>query len=126
MKSKDLYNFSKPTSRRAFTKTVAGALVAAPLAASLAQAQTPANKPTETVAPPNPQPTPAQGPTPQKPSPLAEAYTEVARVRFGEQVTPEQLEEIKKDLEGNVRTAERLRKYKLQNGDEPDFVFSAT
>lgn len=119
-------NTQERTSRRAFTKTVAGTLLAAPLAASLAEAQTPTNKPKETVAPPNPQPAPAQGATPQKPSPLAEAYTEVARVRFGEQVTPEQLEEMKKDLEGNVRAADRLRKYKLQNGDEPDFIFSAT
>lgn len=126
MKSRKTAGISEQTSRRAFTKTVAGALMAAPLAASLAQAQTPTNKPKETIAPPNPQPTPAQGAAPQKPSPLAEAYAEVARVRFGDHVTPEQLEEIKKDLEGNVRTADRLRKVKLQNADEPDFTFSAT
>ncbi|MGA9995264.1 MAG: hypothetical protein WBP93_07620 [Pyrinomonadaceae bacterium] len=122
MKSKQNSQATKQTSRRQFAKSVATTLMTAPLAASLAQAQTPTNKPKEAAAPPGAQQTPA----PQKPSPLAEAYTEVARVRFGEQVTPEQLEEMKKDLEGNVRAADRLRKYKLQNGDEPDFIFSAT
>jgi hypothetical protein len=109
---------SKQTSRRQFAKSIATTLVAAPLAASLVKAQTP-RKPKEAAAPPNPQPSPA----PQKPSPLAEAYAEVARVRFGEKLTPEQLEQIRKDMDGNVRTADRLRAVKLQNGDEPDFIF---
>jgi len=117
MKTKNSSPDSKQTSRRQFTKSVATTLIAAPLAASLANAQTPAKK--EPVAPPNPQQ------TPQKPSPLAEAYAEVARQRFGEKWTPEQLEQVKKDLDGNVRTADRLRAVKLKNGDEPDFVFSA-
>jgi hypothetical protein len=107
-------------SRRSFTKNVATMLVTAPLAASLGQAQTPA-KPKEPPAPPNPQPSPA----PPKPTPLGEAYAAVAQVRFGESVTPEEMTKIKEDLEGNVRTADRLRKAKLQNGDEPDFIFKA-
>ena len=111
---------SQRTSRRSFTKCVAATLVGAPLAASLAQAQTP-GKTRQTPAPPN---TPAS-PTQTKPSPVAEAYAEVARARFGEQVTPEQFEQLKKDMEGNVRVADRLRAVKLNNGDEPDFVFSA-
>lgn len=40
-------------------------------------------------------------------------------------MTAEQLEEVRRDLEGNVRTSERISAVKLQNGDEPDFVFSA-
>ena len=40
-------------------------------------------------------------------------------------LTPEQLEQIKKDIDANVKTADRLRAVKLKNGDEPDFVFSA-
>ena len=118
MKSKPSSYASQKTSRRQFAKSVATTLVAAPLAAQLAKAQTPTKK--EAPAPPNPQPSPA----PQKPSPLAEAYTEVARVRFGEKWTPEQLEQVKKDLDGNVRSADRLRAVKLKNGDEPDFTFS--
>jgi hypothetical protein len=120
MKQKPDSRASKQTSRRQFTKSVATTLIAAPLVASLANAQTP-TKPKEPTAPPNPQPLP----TPQKPSPLAEAYTEVARVRFGEKLTPEQLELVKKDLDGNVRAADRLRAVKLKNGDEPDFTFGA-
>jgi hypothetical protein len=114
---------SLKTSRRQFAKKVSAALLSAPLAASLAQGQTPPTKPKEGVAPPNPQPSTTT--TPQKPSPLAEAYAEVARTRFGDKVTQEQMEQIKKDLEGNVRNAERLRAVKLKNEDEPDFIFGA-
>ena len=108
------------TSRRRFTKGLAAAFVAAPALAT--NAQTPPAT-AEPKAPPQPQPTPAQGPP--KPSPLALAYAEVARQRFGERLTPEQFEAVKRDLEGNVRTAERLRATKLKNSDEPDFVFEA-
>lgn len=111
------------TTRRRFTKTLAAAFIAAPALA--AHAQTPPAAP-EPKAPPQPQPTPAQqaqGPPP--PSPLALAYAEVARRRFGERLSPEQFEAVKRDLEGNVRTAERLRASKLKNSDEPDFTFSA-
>lgn len=108
------------TSRRQFAKNVSAAILSAPLAASLAQAQTPA-KPKEPSAPPNPQP----GPTPSKPSPVAEAYGDVLRARFGDKVTPEQMEQIGKDTKGIVDTADRLRKVKLKNEDEPDFVFNA-
>ena len=110
-------------SRRRFAQAVAAALVAAPLARVTAQAQPPAREP---VAPPNPQPTPAASPQlPPRPSPLAEAYTEAARLRFGDKLDAEQLTRLKRDMEGNVRTAERLRAYKLKNADEPDFIFSA-
>jgi hypothetical protein len=94
---------SSRTSRRRFTKAVATTIVAAPLASRLAEAQRPtATK--EASAPPNPQST--------------------ARARFGDQLTPEQFEQVKKDLEANVQAAERLRAVKLKNEDEPDFVFS--
>jgi hypothetical protein len=107
-------------SRRRFTKTLAAAVVAG--AAASAAAQTPpAAK--ESKAPPNPQPTPAQ--PPPKPSPVAVAYAEVARARFGEKLSAEQFEAVKRDLEGNARAADALRAYKLENSDEPDFVFGA-
>ncbi len=35
------------------------------------------------------------------------------------------MQAVKRDLEGNVRTAERLRAFKLKNSDEPDFAFEA-
>ncbi|MBD0371068.1 MAG: hypothetical protein ICV60_09560 [Pyrinomonadaceae bacterium] len=98
---------------------MATTIVAAPLASGLAKAQK-VTETKETPAPPNPQPA-AQA---QKPSPLAEAYAEVARARFGDRLTPEQFEQVKKDLEANLQAAERLSAVKLRNEDEPDFVFS--
>jgi hypothetical protein len=107
----------KSVSRRQFAKTLAALAVAAPIAT---RAQTkPATK--QAPAAPNPQPTPA----PQTVSPVAKAYGEVAETRFGDKLTKEQLALVKRDLEGNVRTADRLRASKLLNADEPDFVFSA-
>ena len=113
-------NRREQKSRREFAKTVAATLVAAPLAALPANGQTPSTT-KQAPAPPNPQPPP----TPAKPSPLAEAYAEVARTRFGDRVSPEELSKITKEIESNMRTAERLRSYKLRNSDEPDFVFRA-
>lgn len=118
-------------SRRKFAKTVAAALVAAPLASVLADAQTPVPTqtpaaPKEPVAPPNPQPTPsAQAAAQQQPSPLAEAYAEVTRVRFGGHLDEEDSRRLRRDLEGYARTSQRLGAFKLQNSDEPDFVFIA-
>src|ERR1700755_582773 len=114
----------RSASRRRFTKTLAAAVVTG-AAVSAATAQTPpaAKEPT---APPHPQPTPTpQQPPPPKPSPVAVAYAEVARARFGERLSAEQFDAVKRDLEGNVRAADALRAYKLQNSDEPDFVFGA-
>ena len=113
----------KKTSRRRFTKSVAAALAAAPVALSQAGAQ---QRPAEPKAPPNPQPTPTPAPQQQQPpSPVAEAYAAVARARFGEHVTAEEFERVRRDLAGNVRAAETLAKSKLRNSDEPDFVFEA-
>ena len=110
------------SSRRRFAKTVAAALVAAPLA-RIATAQTPPST-KQAVAPPNPQPTPSPQQQ-QPPSPLALAYTEVARLRFGEKLSEEELTRLRRDIVGNLRAADALRAVKLRNADEPDFVFSA-
>ena len=112
-------NEKTPVSRRQFARTIAALTATAPLLACVTKAQTPPAK--EAPAPPNPQPSPA----PQVPSPVAIAYGEVAAARFGDKLTPEQLARVKRNLEGNIRNAERLRAVKLQNGDEPDFVFIA-
>ena len=128
MKNKPKSASDRQKSRRRFTKRLAAALVAAPaVAASVAaSAQTtpPAREP---KAPPNPQttPPPQQPPPPPKPSPVAEAYAEVARARFGKNLSDEEFARVKRDLEGNVRSAERLSASKLENSDEPDFIFGA-
>lgn len=116
MSQKNRKKVSNRQSRRAFAKSVAVSLIAAPIASSLVNAQT---------ATPTPSPSPTPSPTPRPPSPIALAYFEVAKASFGKYMTAEQLEQVKRDLEGNVRTAERFSAVKLQNGDEPDFVFSA-
>lgn len=112
----------KRTSRRGFTKSVAAALAAAPVALSNAGAQ---QRPAEPKAPPNPQPTPTPAAPQQQPPPppVAEAYAAVARVRFGEHLSAEEFERVRRDLAGNARAAEALAKSKLANSDEPDFVF---
>ncbi|HVF87306.1 MAG TPA: hypothetical protein VM866_06940 [Pyrinomonadaceae bacterium] len=117
-------NLPTRTSRRRFAKTVVaaaavGVVLSAPSSQTRAQTTL---APKQSPAPPNPQPTPAATPTP---SPLAEAYAEVARARFGGKVSPEEFSRIKSDIEGNLRTAERLAAFKLQNSDEPDFLFGA-
>lgn len=118
----------KRSSRRRFTKTLTAAFAAAPFAVSIINAQTtPAPTTTkQSPAPPNPQPSPTPAAqTAQQPSPLAAAYTQVARVRFGDRLTNEEFARVKTDLTFNVRTADRLRAFKLKNADEPDFIFSA-
>lgn len=65
-----------------------------------------------------------QPPVPQ-PSPLADAMTEVVRIRYGKDLSPAQLTDIKSIIAGKLRASERLRSFKLQNGEEPDFVFRA-
>jgi hypothetical protein len=112
------------TSRRHFAKTIAATLIVAPLVATTTDAQTPPAATKQAPAPPNPQPTPATAQQ-NAPTPVGEAYAEVARLRFGEKLSADELARLKRDIEGNVRTAERLRAFKLKNADEPDFIFIA-
>ena len=121
MTDEDNTSAPRRESRRRFAKAVAAALVAAPLARVAAQAP-PATR--EATAPPNPQPSPSPQ-QPAAPPPLAVAYAEVARVRFGDKLSDEELTRVRRDLAGNVRAADALRAVKLKNADEPDFVFSA-
>jgi hypothetical protein len=106
---------SNDIDRRLFLNKISTAGAAALMAAHLspnALAQTPS-------------PSPSPSPTPAKPSPLAEAYAEVVKQRFGAHINAGQWDQIRRDVEGNVRTADRLRAYKLKNADEPDFIFFA-
>lgn len=102
--------------RRSFVKLVPAAAVTA-----LAGAKTATEVMGQAAASPSPSPSP----TPARPSPLAEAYAEVAKQRFGKHIEEGQWERVKRDLEGNVRAADRLRDSKLKNSDEPDFIFIA-
>ena len=106
-------------SRRAFARTLAAA-AAAPAAllpvAAVGQAAAPAAAAT-------PPPTPV--PTPEAPSSAAEALTEVVRIRWGKDLSGEQLGQIAKAIDGRLKAAAAMTKVKLGNADEPDVVFSA-
>jgi len=91
-----------PTSRRAFAKSVAIAALAAP---ALAQQK-------EEAPPP--------------PSTLGHAMAGVVLAESGEHLTADEFHEVEKDMGDAAGVYKRLRDFKLQNGDEPDFTFSAS
>jgi hypothetical protein len=106
------------TSRRAFARALA-AVAAAPAllpAAALGQAAPPAPAAT-------PVPTPLQ--TSEAPSSVAEALTEVVRIRWGRHLSGEQLGDVAKALDGRLKGAEAMKKVGLTNADELDVVFFA-
>ena len=105
-------------SRRGFAKSLALAAAAPALAgAGIALGQTPP------AATPALTPTPI--PTPEAPSSAAEALTEIVRLRWGKNLSGEQLSEIAKTVDGRLKGAEAMKKVKLTNADEPDTVFFA-
>jgi hypothetical protein len=59
------------------------------------------------------------------PEPTSDADAEVERLfalvrqRYGERLTPGELDEVRKGVEGVVRTSRALRAVKLENADEP-------
>ncbi len=103
-------------SRRLFAKSLAFAAAAPALAGAAAALGQSA---------PTPSPAPTPVPTPDAPSSVAEALTEVARIRWGRHLSGEQLGEIAKALDGRLRGAEAMKKVPLTNADEPDVVFFA-
>jgi len=67
----------------------------------------------------------SQAPAEQKPSPEAEALAELVRIRYGKNLSTDQMTEVKRSLDNRLRNADRMKQYKLANGDEPAFIFSA-
>jgi hypothetical protein len=53
----------------------------------------------------------------------ADALTDMVRSRHGKELTPLQVAAIKQSIYRKQYGAELLKKVKLQNGDEPAFVF---
>ncbi len=66
---------------------------------------------------------------PSKPKPVPQvaidAMMEIVRARYGKQLTEEQLKEVQRGIVQNVFIAERMKKFKLANSDEPAFIFRA-
>jgi hypothetical protein len=90
------------STRRDFTKTLAF-LAAAPTAAA---AQEPSAKPSALDS-------------------TADALVDIARIRYGKNISGEQMKEIRDSVLHSLMAAERLRRVPLHNGDEPAVIFSA-
>ena len=113
------------STRREFARNLA-AVAASPLLFSRLAGARPRELP-----PANPShplaliPAQPQAQAPEKPPPEAEALAEVARIQYGKNLTDEQMAEVKRSLSGRFRASEAMKKVKLENGDEPAFIFSA-
>lgn len=69
--------------------------------------------------------TPAAPAAPTPPSPDAQDLMSIARRRYGAHLSDEQAAELLAALDRGLQSSAALRKAKLANGDEPDFVFRA-
>ena len=54
-----------------------------------------------------------------KPEPEADALFEIVRRRYGDRLTPDQLNELRKIVAGQLEAARALRAVTLANADEP-------
>ena len=54
-----------------------------------------------------------------KPDPEADALFEIVRRRYGDRLTPVQLDELRKIVAGQLEAARALRAVALTNADEP-------
>jgi hypothetical protein len=55
----------------------------------------------------------------------ANALTDIVKARWGEQLNEEQMVRLRLSLQRALAGARRMAQVKLQNGDEPAFLFSA-
>jgi hypothetical protein len=53
----------------------------------------------------------------------SETLFKLVRDRYGDRLSPEELEEVRKGVERITETAKALRKAKLENWDEPFSIF---
>jgi hypothetical protein len=61
---------------------------------------------------------------PAKPDPEADALFEIVRQRYGDRLTPEQADEVRKIVRAQVEAARALRAVRLTNADEPLQAFA--
>lgn len=114
--------------RRRFLKVVGLAGLSSTLAAPLAFAQSGASSDRKPPAAAPPKKPAAPAPSSDQPPEISDegrALGEVVRLRYGKYLTDEQMTEIQKELTWRARAGAALRKFKLTNGDEPDFIFKA-
>jgi hypothetical protein len=60
------------------------------------------------------------------PGALAQALTGVIRSQYGSRLSAKDLKTIAGQIQTGLERIDQLRKVQLTNGDEPDFVFSAS
>ena len=53
----------------------------------------------------------------------SETLFNLVRTRYGDRLSPEELEEVRKGIERITETAKALREVKLENRDEPFSIF---
>lgn len=61
----------------------------------------------------------------ESPAELAQALAEVIRRQYGSRLSRDDIATITRQIEAGLGRVDQLRKARLTNGDEPDFVFSA-
>ena len=103
-----------PSGRRHFLQLLAGASAApwarlALPALGLAGAATAAAQTSDEAPPP----------------PEVEPWLAIVRQRYGERLSPEQLQAVAENLSWTARSGKTLRSAALTNADEPDVVFRA-
>ena len=101
-------------SRRAFAESLALAALTPLLPASSA----PTSFGSCDLAVPDPEVAP--------PGALAQALTGVIRSRYASRLSAKDLKTIAGQIQIGLERIDQLRKVQLTNGDEPDFVFSAS
>lgn len=55
---------------------------------------------------------------------LAQALTQAIRAQYGSRLSAKDLRTIAQQIQVGLERVDQLRKVKLSNGDEPDFVFT--
>jgi hypothetical protein len=101
-------------SRRRFLKNVAGlSAVAIANPVGVVAGELPPQSAVQT--PQNTATTPTQ----------AQYLGEIVRQRYGQYLTPDQLADVLRGLDGAMQRSKRLREFKLKNSDEPDSTFHA-
>ena len=75
-------------------------------------------------APPHPSPAPSPSASPM-PDPTVDALTALVEKRYGTFIEPGESKDVRAAIEWNVSAAQRLRKHRLSNADEPATTFEA-